>query len=206
MAKTQEQWFQTLKSWVPEWFFEKEVYSVALYQAIAKLLEQAQLDVEEQQKQTFILKGSGSNLDLHGYERTVPRLGAELDPQYALRIRIKSLISQLSKVDLLAIVNSLIIRGTATIREDFEGSIFVDRSEYANRGAIVIEPIDNTFTVLVDKQIRDPYAFVEREFFSDREAFVSNSESSDYVFELILNAVNDNKAFGTLFRIIERLN
>jgi len=206
MAKSQAQWFNTLKSWVPEWFFGQNGSNVAIFQAIAKILNESEIDLDEQMMKTFILQSSDTYLDLHGYERTVVRLSSELDPPYAIRIRIKSLISQLSKPDLLAIVNSLLIKGYATIREDFEGSIFCDREEFSNRGAIVIEPIENTFTVLVDKQIRDPYSFVDREYFSDRLAFVSNSESSDFVFELILNAVNDNKAFGTLFRIIERLS
>lgn len=205
MAKTQVEWYQTLRSWVPEWFFEQESSNVALFQAIAKILEESQLDVEDQQEQTFILKATAPYLDLHGYERTVSRLSGELDPQYAIRIRLKSLISQLSKPAIKALVDALLIKGQCSIREDFEGSIFVDRNEFVNRGSIVIEPIDNTFTILVDKQMRDPYSFVDREHFVDREDFVGSSESSEYVFDLILNAVNENKALGVFYRIIERL-
>lgn len=205
MAKTQADWFSTLKSWVPEWFFEKEENNVALIQSMAKVLSEAQVDVDETMAQTFIMQAQAPYLDLHGYERSVDRLSGELDPQYAIRIRLKSIISQLSKPSILAIVNSLLIKGQASIREDFEGSIFVDREEFANRGAIVVLPIDNTFTILVDKQIRDPYSFVDREYFADREAIVGNSESSDFVFDLILNAVNENKALGVFYRIIERV-
>lgn len=205
MSKTQAEWYLTLRSWVPEWFFEREDSNVALFQAIAKILEEAQIDVVTQQAQTFILDATNPWLDLHGDERSVKRLSGELDPQYAIRIRLKSIISQMSKPSIQALVNALLIKGICSIREDFEGSIFVDRDEFVNRGSIVIEPIHNTFTILVDKQIRDPYSFVDREHFVDREDFVGNSESSEYVFDLILNAVNENKALGTFYRIIERL-
>lgn len=205
MSKTQAEWYLTLRSWVPEWFFEREDSNVALFQAIAKILEEAQIDVVTQQAQTFILEATNPWLDLHGDERSVKRLSGELDHQYAIRIRLKSIISQMSKPSIQALVNALLIKGICSIREDFEGSIFVDRDEFVNRGSIVIEPIHNTFTILVDKQIRDPYSFVDREHFVDREDFVGNSESSEYVFDLILNAVNENKALGTFYRIIERL-
>lgn len=205
MAKTQAEWYASLRSWVPEWFFEQENSNVAVFQGIAKILEASQLDVEDQKMQTFILEAVAPYLDLHGFERTVVRSPGEFDPQYAIRIRLKSLVSQLSKPAILALVNALLIKGVASIREDFEGSIFVDREEFVNRGSIVIEPIDNTFTILVDKQIRDPYSFVDREHFVDREDFVGNSESSEYIFDLILNAVNENKALGVFYRIIERL-
>lgn len=204
-AKTQAQWFSTLKSWVPEWFFTQDKINTAIMQAVAKVLSECQADVENQQMQTFILKAGMPWLDLHGNERSVERMTGELDPQYALRVRVKSLLSQLSRPAILKIVNDLLIQGYATMREDFEGSIFCDRSEFVNRGAIVIQPIENTYTILVDKQIRDPYSFVDREFFADREAFVSDSESSSYIFDLILSSVNENKAFGTLYRIIERI-
>jgi hypothetical protein len=205
MAKTQAQWFSTLKSWVPEWFFLTDGANVAILQGIAKTLEASGLDLDEQKMQTYILESAAPYLDLHGFERTVERISGEFDAQYALRIRLKSLVSQLSKPSIISLVNALLIRGVASIREDFSGSIFVDRDEYINRGSIVIEPIHNTFTLLVDKQIRGPHSFVDREYFSDRSDFVGNSESSEYVFELILNAVNQNKALGVFYRIIERL-
>lgn len=205
MSKSKAQWFSTLKSWVPEWFFETEKSNVAIMQGIAKTLEAAELDIDEQKMQTMILEATSPYLDLHGYERNVTRLSGEFDAQYALRIRLKSLVSQLSRPSIIALTNALLIRGVSSIREDFSGSVFVNREEFVNRGAIVIEPIDNTFTLLVDKQIRGPHSFVDRGFFSDRIDFVGNSQSSEYVFELILNAVNENKALGTFYRIIERL-
>lgn len=205
MSKTQSEWFSTLKLWVPEWFFLAEENNVAIFQGIAKILSESEIDVDASKAQTFILEALNPYLDLHGFERSVPRLTGEFDAQYSLRIRVQSLISQLSKPSIAAIVNSLLIKGVCSIREDFEGSIFVDREEFVNRGAIVIEPLDNTFTILVDKQLRGPHSFVDREYFADRLDFVGDAESSEYVFDLILNAVNENKAFGAFYRIIERI-
>lgn len=205
MLKTQAEWFKTLKSWVPEWFFIEDKSNVAVMQAMALVLASCGDDVDDLKMQTMILEATSPYLDLHGYERSVPRIEGEFDSQYRVRIQLKSLVSQISKPSILALVNALLIRGVASIREDFSGSVFVDREEFVNRGAIVIEPIHNTFSLLVDKQIRAPESFVDRENFSDRENFVGDSNSSEYVFQLILNAVNDNKALGTFYRIIERL-
>ncbi len=205
MAKTQDQWFESLKSWVPQWFFEREIYSYALFQAMAKILADLSDDVEDSTMQTFIDEATGAYLDLLGSERGCERLTGEFDAQYAVRIKNKSLVSQLSKPSLLSIINQLLIAGDAAIKEDWQGGVFYNRECFTNRGEIVLDPIDNTFTIVVDKQVHEPYAFFDREHFMDREDFTSTNLSSDYVFQLILNAVNDNKAFGVLYRIFERI-
>ena len=205
MAKTQAEWYEALKTWVPQWFFEREIYSQAVLQALAKVLSLMSDDVEDTFKQTFIDDAVGAYLDLLGDERNVARLAGELDAQYAVRIKTKSLISQMSKPSLLAIINQLLIAGVAQIREDWEGGVFFNRESFFNRAEIVIQPIENTFTVVVDKQVHEPYSFFNREHFVSRGDFYGTGISSDYVFQLILNAVNDNKAFGTLYRIFERL-
>ena len=205
MAKTQAQWFESLKSWVPQWFFEREIYSYALFQAMAKVLEQLSEDVEDSTRQTFIDQATGAYLDLLGSERGCVRLAGEFDAQYAIRIKNKSLVSQISKPSLLAIINQLLIAGQAAIKEDWQGGVFFDREAFHNRAEIVLDPIDNAFTIVVDKQVHEPYSFYDREYFSGREAFNGTELSSDYVFQLILNAVNDNKAFGVLYRIFERI-
>ena len=205
MAKTQDQWFNTLKSWVPQWFFEREIYSYALFQALAKLLTQLSEDVEDSVRQTFIDEAVGAYLDLLGDERGCVRITGEFDAQYAVRIKNKSLVNQSSKPALLAIINQLLIAGEAAVKEDWQGGVFYDRDSYYNRAEIVLDPIDNAFTIVVDKQVHEPYSFYDREYFHDRNAFTGTDLSSDYVFQLILNAVNDNKAFGVLYRIFERI-
>lgn len=205
MARNKEEWFQTLKSWVPEWFFEREEYNEAVFYAMAEILALQQAEAEDTLSQTFIDQADGSFLDLLGDERSVDRLPGEFDSQYSVRIKNKGLVSNLSKPALLSLINQLIIKGTAQIKEDWEGGSFFNREAFFNRGEVVIQPIENTFTIVVDKQLHDPYSFFDREYFCDRGDFVGTTDSSEYVFQLILNAVNDNKAFGTLYRIIERL-
>lgn len=205
MAKSKAQWFETLKAWVPSWFWEVSKYNQAVFTASAKVLSVEQVAMEEQVSQTFILQADGESLDLHGNERGVPRITGETDAQYRVRIQSRSLVSQVSKPDLLAIVNQFLIRGMAYIKEDFEGGVFADRESFANRAEVIIEPIYNTFSIVVDQQIHVPYSFANREAFCGRENFIGTTESSEFVFEVILNAVNDNKAFGVFFRILERL-
>lgn len=204
--KNKQQWYDTLKAWVPQWFFEAEDYNSALFYAMARVLEQVGLDIQDTLDQTYLDRASGSYLDLHGDERVVPRLPGENDPPYAVRIKSKSLVSQISKPALIRLINQLLIRGVAAIKEDWEGGVFFSRNSFFNRGEIVLQPIENTFTIVVDKQIHEPYSFFNREHFLDREDYIGTAESSDLVFQLILNAVNDNKALGVFYRIIERLN
>ena len=206
MAQTQAQWYSKLKTWVPEWFFEKEIYSKALFSGMAKVLSMVQEDVDFSFNQTFIDRAIGNYLDLLGAERGVTRIDGEFDAQYAVRIKSKGLVSQANRPAILAIVNALLIQGVASMKEDWEGGVFFNRGAHFNRSEILISPIENTFTLVVDKQIPDPNSFFDREYFADREDFFGKSESSDYVFQLILNAVNDNKALGVFYRIFERLN
>lgn len=204
MALTQQQWYERLRTWVPTWVFETEDTNVAIFQSIALLLSLQQLSAEEFKAQTYLGTATGIWLDLHGAERGVTRLAGELDDQYRIRIRKASTISQLSVPSIKEIVDSFLIMGQATIREDFEGAVFCDRDEYANRGSLLLEPITNAFTIFVDKQVRPPESFADRESFSDRLSFTGSDVSSDYIFELIVKAVNENKALGVLYRIIER--
>lgn len=204
MASTKEQWFARLKSFVPSWFFESEKFQVAELWALARLLSESEEEVDRVVSQTFIGQASGSYLDLLGFERNVARLPGELDPQYRFRITSKSLVNNSNKPSLREIVNALLIKGKASMKEDWEGSVYCDRLNFFDRAEVVVEPIHNAFTIVVDKQLADPFSFLDSEYFADSEDFVGTTDSSDYVFQLIIAAVNQNKAFGTRYRIIER--
>lgn len=206
MALTKDQWYQKLRSWVPSWVFEDESSNVALFMGMAKLLEALQDDVDNLKAQTFIDEATAPYLDLLGNERSVARVSGELNPSYRVRIKTKSLKSQVSVPDLASIVNQMLIRGVCAIKEDFQGSVFLDRESFLNRGEIILTPIHNTFSIVVDKQIHEPFSFVDREYFADSEDFVGAADSNEKIFELIVEAVNENKAFGTLYRIVERIN
>jgi hypothetical protein len=205
MAKTQNEWFETLKGWVPEWFWEEQRYNVAVIQGIAKALSLLEQDTLEIQSWTFLDQARGGNLELHGSERGVARASGERDSTYRVRVRSQSLKSQCSFVDLLSLVNQFLIKGPATIPEDKDGGVFFNSGTHFNRGDIVLEPIENTFTISVDRQLHDPYSFFGREYFMNREDCMGTTESDEQVFQRILVAVNENKAFGTFYRIIERV-
>ena len=204
---TQAEWFAKLKGFVPRYIWEKDELNTAILQAMAAGLSKVQEGVDSYIADTYIQTAKDGVLDTHGNERSLTRLTGqirELDAQYSKRVR--SLVNQSNVPALVSLINNFLIAGVARIRDDYEAQVFLDREFFCDRGAITIDPqIINTFTVIVDKQIHPPYSFSDREYFLDREDFMGGSESSDYIFEVIKKVIDDNKALGTLYRIIELL-
>lgn len=203
MALTKAQWYEKLKGFVPSWFLEEEEYQKAHLMGLAAVMEKLQLEVDNHVAQTFISQSEGEYLDAHGDERNIDRLTNELDAQYQLRVRNLNNTSNIPSIK--SIVDKFLIIGESTIIEDYNSAFFFDREAFLNRSYIFFDEIYNAFSVIVEKQIHAPYSFVNRENFLDRSDYVGTTESSDYVFSLILEAVNKAKALGTLFRIIERM-
>lgn len=204
MALTQEQWYQKIRGFVPTWWFEDEENQDAHAYALAKLLADHQVNLEAHIAETFIATATGTTLDDHGSERTIPRLTGEFDAQY--RLRVQRLKNQSNCPDLLELINQLLMVGEAEILEDFDSDLFMDREAFLNRGDVLIEDIVNVFSVIVDEQKHDPYSFEDREYFIGREDFMGTAESSQYVFDLLAEALSKNKAEGVKYRVIERLN
>lgn len=207
MALTQAQWYEKIRTWVPTWFWIEEENNVAIFQALAKVLAAKHAEAEDLAAQTFLDTSTGGYLDLLGDERSAVRLEGEFDTQFARRIKTQSLVSWANKPALLQLINGFLIKGQASIKEDWEGGIFFDREHFFNRAEVPItDYIENTFTIVVDRQVADPYSYFDREHFMDREDFMGTTESSQYVFDLILAAVDDNKALGVLYRVYERFS
>ena len=203
MALSQAQWYSKLKSWVPTWFFGSEQYQLAHWQALAKVLANIQLESEAQRDETFILRSSGDIPDLHGNERTVIRLDSELAGTY--KDRIRNISNKVNKPDLKSIVDSLLYIGECSILEDYEGAGFCDRGEYIDRDFIVsLEDIYNAFTVIFQSQVPQPFAYLDRDNFLDRDIYAGSLTAPDAFFTAIVQAIEENKALGTLFRVIER--
>lgn len=200
---TQEQWYERLEGWIPSWFFLDEDNQVAHIQALALILSYHDDQVWQHVRQTFITYGEGAVLDEMGRERNVTRLPGELDTQY--RIRLRNISNDSDCPTLKQLIDSVLIAGEATIIEDFNSQLFLNREQFYNRGSILVDQIENVFSILVDKQLHPPYSFMNREYFMDREDFIGTQTTSDYVFDLIQAIVDDNKAVGTLYRVIERL-
>lgn len=202
---SQSEWYAKLKAFLPNWFWESEEITKAHFEALAGLLEAVQQDVADHVDGTFITRATGEYLDAHGGERRVTRLPGEVDPQYSSRVQ--NLFNQSNVPDIKAFVDEVLVNGEARLQEDFESVIFADRSWFCNRAAVFTDkPYHNTFSVVVNKQVHEAFSFTSREYFLDREeSFLSTSESLDFVFELIVQIVDDLKAFGTFYRVIELL-
>ena len=201
--QTQEQWYQKIRSFIPEWYFEEEDNQEAHIQGLAKMFSVMEQDIIDHVMATYIEYAEASTLEEHGDERSVVRSQGELDAQY--RERIRNIKNESNCPDIQALVDKFLIIGTSTIIEDFNNSLFASRGAYANRGYIVLEPVINVFSILVDKQLHEPYSFASREYFASRGDFAGTSESSEYVFGRIQEAINTNKALGTLYRVIEKI-
>lgn len=200
---TQAEWFDQIKGMVPTWVFAQENHANALFQAIAKIAETCQTVADAHVTETFISQATGVALNSHGAERRVSRLPGEVDPIYSVRVR--NLFNQSNLSSLTSMVNELLLSGTARIQEDFDAIGFLDREYFASRGVLFLSVNDwvNTFSILVDKQLHAPYSFASREHFADREDFIGASESLLAVFQAIQRIVDDNKALGVFYRILE---
>jgi hypothetical protein len=203
MGLSQAQFFAKIKSWVPEWYFESEEFNIAIFQGFAKVLANLQQNAEDHQKQRFIGLAESLFLDLHGAQRGFFRLPRETNPVYASRVR--SLLNRSNPPALEALVNSVLIVGTCTIREHGLGDIIcANRGSFLNRREVFTDNYYNSFTIIVDRQIHPPYSFLNREYFANRGDFLGSNTSDQTVFDLILEVVNTNKAAGTLYRVLER--
>lgn len=199
----QDQWEEKLKNLVPSWVTKGDK-SLAVFKSIAKVLEQSQSDYVAHFEETFIDTGSNEYVELQGLERSVERLDEENLSSY--RQRVKLITNQSDLPNIKKVVDSMLIRGTSTIIEHHEASNFFGRSSFLNRNIIDYEVLYNAFTILIDFQIPEATSFLNREAFLNREFLNGSSISSDKVFKNIIKAVNKNKAFGTVYRLIERAN
>jgi len=202
MAKTQAQWFEVLKKWVPDWFLEGESIQVAHFQALAKLLAQSETTLEDHTGETFICQSEALFLDEHASERNITRLQLELDT--VLCDRVRNLVNTSDPISIKALVDGMLISGVSTIVEDDDNRVFLDRETFLNRGVAFSEIFYNFFTIIIDRQIRDPESFADREFFLNREDVYGQEDTSLSLLQAIVEAVNRAKAYGVLYRLIER--
>jgi len=203
MAQSQAQWYEKLKGFVPKWWFEQEKLAPAIFQAMAAVYAEAELKIENNQKETFILQADGDYLDAHGDERTVPRLPSEADDFY--RQRVRNIVNSSNYPDIKALVDSLLINGESTIREHAYGDIVCfSRESFYSRAEVLTDAWYNVFSIIVDNQLHEPYSFYSRENFLSREDFVGSTTSDIKIFEQIVEAVNKSKAIGVQYRLLER--
>lgn len=196
-------WYEKLKSFVPSWVFEKEIKSEAIFQGLAKVLNKVQEDYLSHSLETQIDNATEEYLEQMGKERGIFRLDGEQLSAY--RQRVKEIVNRSNCPAIKKIVDTLLINGKSTIIEHYDsGFFFLNRSAYANRGIIPTDILYNAFTVLVPDQTPLPVTFLNRENFLSREDTLGSSESSLVLFKQIVDAININKAFGTVYRLFEQ--
>jgi len=203
MGLSQAQWYAKIKTWVPNWWFEEIENQQAVFQGLAKVLAELEVELDAHITETFICQADGDYLDEHGLERNLTRKTGESDADFCTRIR--NLTNSTNCPAIKSLVDDLLEVGEATIVEDYNAAFFCDREAFLNRGHLLLDQIYNAFSIIVDKQVHAPYSFLDREYFATRENFIGRNDSAIELFELIVEAVNRAKALGVLYRVIERL-
>lgn len=198
-----EQWYAKLKSFVPGWWSaEDSKYALSVFSAIAAILAGYDEDSEDQFSSTFLLQASAPIIDAHGAERGNPRLPGESTEAYAERIQ--RITSQTFRSAIKAFIDSLLLVGECTIYEAPLDSPYFSRGVYLSRGSLLIGIRTNYFIVSVPKQIHDPYSFYTREGYLGRGDFIGAGDVTSTRFESIIKGINDMKAFGVMYSIVER--
>lgn len=202
MSLTRDQWYQKFKNWIPQGFFGTELHQKAVLTGCAQMAADRQLEADEHVTESTIGGGSGLTLDARGEERSIVRIAGESDSSY--RIRLRKLGSGAAKPDLQALIDAILVEGTATIIEHEYDGPFLNRELYLDRGQIFSgDLIYNTFSIIVEPQLRDPETFLDREFFASRGAYMGSTQSLSAVLMAVVEAVQRNKLAGTMFRLVE---
>lgn len=203
MALTKDEWLKKLKQMVPTWVFEKESNNDAIFDGMAEMLYQAQLNQAEHIRQTFIDTADENFLDIHAGERSVEKSAGDSIESY--RGKIKRILNQSNCPDLKTLIDAVLIVGEATIIENFETNInFLNRDSFLNRNIINFKFLYNAFTILVDYQVPNAVTFANRDNFLSRNETLGANNSLIRVLQNAVDIINKNKAFGTVYRLIER--
>lgn len=203
MALSQDQWYSKIKNLVPSWVTNDDGVE-AMLKAASLAMSKQQEKLELKLNDTFIDDAQEEYVAMQGEERSIARLNYEGLSSY--RNRVKKIVNKSNKAALKKIVDGLLIRGECTIIENHAVQNHLNRGSFLNRNIIDYETLYNAFTILIDYQIPEPTSFFNMGSFLDREFLQGSRTSSDSVFQNVIDAVNANKAYGTIYRLIERAN
>jgi len=96
----------------------------AVTAAIAAITAEVEAVVFTMHSRRFICEADGPWLDVHGDERSVLRIGGEVDADYAQRLKAPE--DKLTRPAILGAVNEILDVGTARMEEWFEQSCYSD--------------------------------------------------------------------------------
>lgn len=197
-------WYKKIKSFVPGCVYKDgSPVDDAVFYGLAAVYQKLECTLDEHIAETYICDSEGVYTNEHGFERNLKRFPLETDASF--QQRIKNIINSSNCPEVKRIVDALLEVGEAQILEDEVGMTFYNRESFYNRGFLLYTSVLNTFSILVDKQIHEPYAFYGREYFQTREDFYGTNESSLELFQRIVETVNAIKACGVRYRLIERV-
>lgn len=215
MTVTQQEWYDRLSSWVPGWFFENQGVNYAHFWALAKLLAQQELIAEKKLNDTYINFAQGAYLDHKGEEWGVFRLFGESDEDYRIRIRRSIARSGVDKISIQNLVTEL-AGPLSLVQEWHDSHNFANSGAYANIGHLMLEEEYNQFYVFIDRieNLFPPSSFMSLNGFLDTGSFLVDNEFDWEVpsaegaanFDSIFNAIQEAKAAGVRFVLIERQN
>jgi hypothetical protein len=202
MALTQQQWYTKLKGFVPSWWFEKQQYAVAYFNAMAAVFAQVDQDSDDQKNAVFLTRSTTPILDLSGEEQgEITRMGAEQDPSYVTRIQ--RITSATDPIDIKTAVDELLAVGQCLILEAPIDNAFCSRGTFCSRDSYISDFFRNFFAIVVQPQEHKPYSFAARGNFCSRSDFYGTTSVSGSIYASIVATVNAMKADGVMYSIIE---
>ena len=142
MAQTQGQWLAKISKFVPAWYFENKeanvCFTVGVFNGIAAVFAQIAADVDSQQASTFILDSAAPVTDLHGDERSLPRLTSEADGAYAGRIQ-NCLFQPVGVAKLYAVIQASMNNGDPVLIENEVYGFYDDPDISENPGFLYFD-------------------------------------------------------------------
>ena len=138
--------------------------------------------------------------------------GENIKPNESLddyRNRLKNFSFSVNCNAILAIANFHLKNKNAFIVEDFNFDLFLNEDLFLNRNFIIIDPVDNTFSLIIPNQnLNSDVAFFGSDFYN-RESFLTDKAEdagfSDDMFANMIEDIKNKKALGTDYRVIERV-
>lgn len=192
MALNQSQWYAKITKWVPGWMFKKKILSPAVFQAIAAVFAQIQKDTDDAQTSTFITESAAPVLDLHGDERTIPRLTGELDASYAPRVQ-SGLFVGVGQQLLESVIDPILFSGDAFMIENEQYGFYDDPDVSMTPG---YPYYDDYWTRWLDHQKWYNWWTL---IIPDQ----TGAPSITLIQQAIIAVIETNKAFGTTYDVLD---
>lgn len=202
-ARTTDEWYEHIATFIPGWQLSEDVhFNRAAIRSMAGLFARLEQDADDHFDQTFIMKATGAILALHGAEVGKDPIPGET--QAAYRLRIQRVRNSSDKASILAAVNALLPVGPAVIVEAQKDAPYCSRGVFCSRGTRLMSFPRNFFLIIVPSQGHTPWSSLNRDAYANRGSYVGTLVPISQAYTNIIAAVNEMKAFGVLYGIVEK--